>query len=86
MKEEKYTLEEIKKMIDENNFFAYDTPLGDQADEHASDYDYDEYGTALLMHRKLLGMPLYMGYIGLSIILRGSNIPFKFLYMNQDLC
>ena len=44
MKEEKYTLEEIKKMIEENNFFAYNTPLGDQADEHASDYDYDEWG------------------------------------------
>lgn len=44
MKEKKYTLEEIKKMID-NNFFAYDTPLEDQADEHSADYDYDEGGT-----------------------------------------
>ena len=45
MKEKKYTLEEIKKMLEEGNFFAYDTALGDQADEHAADYDYDEYGT-----------------------------------------
>ena len=41
----KYTLEEIKKMFLRGGFFAYNTPLGNQADEHAADYDYDEYGT-----------------------------------------
>ena len=37
----KYTLEEIKAMLSKDNFFACGTPLGRQAYEHASDYDYD---------------------------------------------
>ena len=37
----KYTLEEIKEMLSEDNFFACWTPIGKYACEHTSDYDYD---------------------------------------------
>lgn len=37
----KYTLEEIKSMFPKDNFFAFGTPLGTQADKHAFGYDYE---------------------------------------------
>lgn len=38
----KYTLDEIHNMLSDDNFFAYNTPIGNQADMHAADYDYDD--------------------------------------------